>query len=237
MNKILSSLRQELRSIADEKLRLSAQRFFKEKIKSYGTKTADISKLAKKTFKKMTSQQKEDVFALCEKLWQSGYLEESFIACDWTYAVRKQYQTQDLDLFEEWIEKYIKNWASCDTFCNHSVGALISDFPQEIRRLKIWAKSKNLWLRRAAAVSLIVPVRQGFFLKDAFALADILLKDHEDLVQKGYGWLLKVASQKHQLEVFDYVMKNKKAMPRTALRYAIEKMPSELKKQAMLKDW
>ena len=237
MNKILSSLRQELRSIADEKLRLSAQRFFKEKIKSYGTKTADISKLAKKTFKKMPSQQKEDVFALCEKLWQSGYLEESFIACDWTYAVRKQYQTQDLNLFEEWIEKYIKNWASCDTFCNHSVSALISDFPQEILRLKIWAKSKNLWLRRAAAVSLIVPVRQGLFLKDAFALADILLKDPEDLVQKGYGWLLKVASQKHQLEVFDYVMKNKKAMPRTALRYAIEKMPSELKKQAMLKDW
>jgi len=53
------------------------------------------------------------------------------------------------------------------------------------------------------------------------------------LVQKGYGWLLKVASQAHQKEVFDWVMKNKKEMPRTALRYAIEKMPQDLRRNAM----
>ena len=54
-----------------------------------------------------------------------------------------------------------------------------------------------------------------------------------NLVQKGYGWLLKVASHLHQKEVFDYVMKNKKKMPRTSLRYAIEKMPQSLRQEAM----
>jgi 3-methyladenine DNA glycosylase AlkD len=53
------------------------------------------------------------------------------------------------------------------------------------------------------------------------------------LVQKGYGWMLKVASQSHQQEIFDFVMKNKSSMPRTALRYAIEKMPTDLKELAM----
>lgn len=53
------------------------------------------------------------------------------------------------------------------------------------------------------------------------------------MVQKGYGWLLKVASQTHEKEVFDYVMTNKSNMPRTALRYAIEKMPKSLKEKAM----
>jgi 3-methyladenine DNA glycosylase AlkD len=53
------------------------------------------------------------------------------------------------------------------------------------------------------------------------------------MVQKGYGWALKVASEKHQEEVFAFVMKNKKNMPRTALRYAIEKMPPVRKKEAM----
>ena len=55
------------------------------------------------------------------------------------------------------------------------------------------------------------------------------------MVQKGYGWMLKVASQAHLQEVFDYVMKHKAVMPRTALRYAIEKMPPELKSEAMKK--
>ena len=71
------------------------------------------------------------------------------------------------------------------------------------------------------------------FLNDIFEIADILHSDSDDMVRKGYGWMLKAASQAHQKEVFDYVMKRKATMPRTSLRYAIEKMPQELKKLAM----
>jgi 3-methyladenine DNA glycosylase AlkD len=67
------------------------------------------------------------------------------------------------------------------------------------------------------------------------AIANILLLDRDDLVQKGYGWMLKEASRKNQKEVFDYIIKHKKTMSRTALRYAIEKMPEELKREAMAK--
>jgi 3-methyladenine DNA glycosylase AlkD len=84
-------------------------------------------------------------------------------------------------------------------------------------------------------VTLILPARKGKFLNDAFAISGILLHDEDDLVQKGYGWLLKEASRLHQKEVFDYVMKNKTTMPRTALRYAIEKMPQDLRRKAMEK--
>lgn len=97
----------------------------------------------------------------------------------------------------------------------------------------VWGRSQNRWKRRASAVSLIIPARKGKFLKEIFALADILLLDGDDLVQKGYGWMLKAASEAHQKEVFDYVISNKTTMPRTALRYAIEKMPKELKDEAM----
>ena len=90
-------------------------------------------------------------------------------------------------------------------------------------------------MRRASAVSLIVPAKNGKFLKDVFQIADILLLDKDDMVQKGYGWMLKVASQAHQQEVYEYVLAHKTTMPRTALRYAIEKMPKELKKKAMEK--
>jgi len=82
---------------------------------------------------------------------------------------------------------------------------------------------------------LIIPARKGLFLDDVFEIADTLLLDTDDMVQKGYGWMLKVASNMHEKEVFDYVMKHKANMPRTALRYAIEKMPKELKAEAMKK--
>lgn len=233
---IISQIRQELKQNADEKTKTSGQRFFKETIKLYGVKTALVSQLGKKFLKEIKDQDKSKIFSLCEQLWQSGYLEETFIACHWSYALREKYETPDFKIFEDWIKKYINNWASCDTFCNHTVGSFVESYPKYLPQLLVWTKSKNRWLRRAAAVSLIVPAKRGLFLPEVFQIADSLLTDSDDMVQKGYGWMLKVASQAHQKEVFDYVMKNKNNMPRTALRYAIEKMPPELKTKAMAKE-
>ena len=75
--------------------------------------------------------------------------------------------------------------------------------------------------------------KEGEVLQDVFEISDILLEDKDDLVQKGYGWMLKEASKSHQDEVYSYVMRNKGSMPRTALRYAIEKMPEGLRRSAM----
>ena len=108
-------------------------------------------------------------------------------------------------------------------------------YPDLISGLKKWAKSENRLVKRGSSVSLIVPARRGQFLEDIFEIADILHSDKDDMVQKGYGWMLKAASQAHEKEVFEYVIRKKKTMPRTALRYAIEKMPSELKVIAMAK--
>jgi 3-methyladenine DNA glycosylase AlkD len=116
------------------------------------------------------------------------------------------------------------------------MGDFLDKYPEYIEDLKLWTKSPNRWMRRAAAVSLIIPAKKGMFLKDIIHLADLLLPDQDDMVQKGYGWLLKEASRKHQKEIFDYVMLHRKYMPRTALRYAIELMPKELKSDAMRKD-
>jgi 3-methyladenine DNA glycosylase AlkD len=117
----------------------------------------------------------------------------------------------------------------------NAVGDFIEKYPAYVEELKRWTRSQNRWMRRAAAVSLIVPAKRGKFLADVLEIADLLLTDTDDMVQKGYGWLLKEAGRKHQQEVFFYVMRNKKSMPRTALRYAIELMMKEIKAEAMKK--
>jgi len=235
MNNIIRRIREELAAKADEDIRKGGERFFKERIKLYGIKTADVSKVGKEYFKEIKKQSKAEIFLLCEELWKSGYMEEGFIACTWSYALRKQYEPKDFLIFERWVKEYVSNWAACDTLCNHSVGAFLEMYPEYLSKLKEWAKSPNRWVRRASAVSLIVPAKNGKFPKDIFQIADILLLDKDDMVQKGYGWMLKVASQAHEKEVFEYVFAHKASMPRTALRYAVEKMPKKLKKKAMEK--
>jgi 3-methyladenine DNA glycosylase AlkD len=233
MNAITKKIRQELKQNSDPRTKASGQNFFKEKVKVYGVKTALVTKITKAHDKEILAMDKKEVFALCEELWQSGYMEESFVACHFSYLLRKNYEPADFKVFEKWVNNYVSNWASCDTLCNHTIGSFVEMYPKYLENLKKWARSENRWMKRASAVTLIIPARHGKFLKDIFEIADILLLDKDDLVQKGYGWMLKAASEAHQKEVFEYVMKNKDKMPRTALRYAIEKMPEALRKKAM----
>ena len=233
MKNIIDDIRQELVRNIDEKTQTTSQNYFKEEIKYYGVKTDIVGKISKEYFKLIEPKSKAYIFDLCDKLWQSGYIEESFIACNWSYYIHKHYEPEDFKIFEKWINNYVKNWASCDTLCNHSIGEFIEMYPEYLSKLKEFAKSENRWMRRASAVTLIIPARKGLFLNDILEIADILLFDKDDLVQKGYGWLLKATSQSNQKQVFDFVIKRKANMPRTALRYSIEKMPKELKTIAM----
>ena len=236
MNNILAQIRQELKANTDEKTQKSFQRFFKEQVKYYGVKTETIGKIAKKYWNQVKTLDKQAIFRLCEELYRSDYTEEAFIVSFWLPNYIEHLEPSDLATFKMWIERYINNWAKCDGFCNHTIGDLIQKHPETIKEVKSWAKSENRWLKRAAAVSLIVPAKKGDFLQEAFEICDLLLGDEDDMVQKGYGWLLKEESRKHQKEVYDYVVKSKKTMSRTALRYAIELMPKELKAEAMKKD-
>jgi 3-methyladenine DNA glycosylase AlkD len=233
METLVEKISSELEQLSDEKTRLSSRRFFKEEIKLHGVKTPAAQTIGREHFRSLKNLSKDQIFGLCEALFQTGYFEEAIIACNWSYAMRKHFKPCDFLIFKRWIDEYITNWATCDTFCNHTMGSFIEMYPSFTHHLKQFAKSDNRWMRRAAAVSLIVPGRKGLFLQDILDIADLLLVDTDDMVRKGYGWMLKVAAEKHQQVILNFVVARKKEMPRTSLRYAIEKMPAELKEIAM----
>ncbi len=233
MSPLIEQIRADLKANSDPKTVETTHRFFKEEIRVYGVKAAAVGKIAKTHWKQAKTLSKEELFGLCEELYQSGYMEEASVASIWLPNYIDHLAAKDVHAFKRWIETYVSNWAECDTFCNHTVGDLIQKCPEVVPEVKSWAKSGNRWLKRASAVSFIVPAKRGLFMSDAFEIADVLLLDGDDLVQKGYGWLLKEESRVHQKEVFDYVVKNRLVMPRTALRYAVELMPKELKAEAM----
>lgn len=233
---IIQKIREELKNNIDPEYKENIKRFFKEEITCYGVRTPGVRKISAKYFSMFKHKSKEDIYGLCQQLLESGMMEERGIAFDWSFQLKNTYSSSDFRVFESWLKKYVTNWGACDHLCGHPLGIFIFMYPEFIPKIKDWTASKNRWLRRASAVSMIYSVRKRKYLEDVFEIADLLLRDKDDMVQKGYGWLLKEASNVYPREVFRYVMERKSEMPRTALRYAIEKMPPEWKRKAMAKD-
>lgn len=218
---------------ASEKVRQKTQYYFKEDVNTYGVRAAKIHEIGKQIYTQLKDLPTATLFQLATELWQTKVLEHGIIAGDWAYYTRRRFQPSDFEIFSSWILNYIDNWATCDGFCTRALGYFLLQYPEYLSELNQWTKSDRLWMRRAAAVSLIPAARKDQYLDQALRLADLLLHDEEDLVQKGYGWMLKAYSKPQPQVIFDFVLARKDHMPRTALRYAIEKLPEPWRKMAM----
>lgn len=234
---IVKKVRDEIARQSTPENMMNMQRWFKEKLENpIGLKGPVFKKISNQFFKEIKDEPKKQILEYCEEFLASEISIERGVAFMWVDNISDQLTKADFPRLETWLKKYVCHWGACDTLCCGALGKLVAKYPELYPKVKKWTPSNNRWLRRGAAVSMIPSVRNGKGLKEAFAIADILLTDNDDMVQKGYGWMLKVAGDSFRDEVFKYVIKNKKEMPRTALRYAIEKMPANLKKEAMKKE-
>ena len=232
---LLTTIQRELTAEVDEAYRIGSMNFFKEKIRPRGVRSGMVRQIGRRSYREIKNLPRTEFYRQCEQLLKTGWMEETAIAFQWTYARRRTFTDKDFALFERWLKAYVSNWAHCDDFCTHVIVYLLEKYPEIIPKTGRWASSKKRWLRRAAAVSLIYPVRRKKHLDRVFTVADSLLTDRDDLVQKGYGWMLKEASNQFPKEVLAFIMKRKQRMPRTALRYAIEKYPVAIRKKALLR--
>lgn len=214
--------------------RRNFQRFHKEILKEpVGLSTAVLRRISNQQFKELRGLPAADILAIGNSLLASRERYMRFFAFDWAEKLKGQYVRSDFKRFHGWLADYVDSWASCDHLCGGPLGHLIYQYPDLAAKTSSWTRSSNRWFRRAAAVCLIVPAKNGRLLDRIFAVADRLLDDDDDLVQKGCGWMLKEAASRSQRKVFRYVMDNRAMMARTTLRYAIEKMPTSLRRRAM----
>lgn len=133
------------------------------------------------------------------------------------------------ELFDLYIRRHdrVNNWDLVDLGALYVVGIYLLGKPRDI--LYKLARSRNVWERRTSIVSTGQLIRNGE-VNDTFKIAELLLKDKHDLVHKGTGWMLRTAGGVDQKRLLEFLDKHAATMPRTALRYAIEKL--EPKKRA-----
>lgn len=181
-------------------------------------------------FKRIEDKNIENVLALCEQLLEKRKWALGVVAYDWAFRMKKQYSEETFYVFENWLKMYVSGWGDCDDFCTHAFGELLKQHNSLIDRVLMWTEHPDFWVRRAAAVILIVPIKKGVLReKVPYAIADKLMKDEHYLVLKGYGWMLKVLSIYESEDVYSYLLRNKAHMPRISLRYAIEKLDKDKK--------
>ena len=156
-----------------------------------------------------------------KKLMQSPINEERLLAL---FILVKRYQTQPLTTYQFYLKniKHINNWNLVDASAHLIIGAqLLNDDKSTLLNL---ARSKVLWERRIAIIATWYFIRHHEF-NTTLKIAKILLKDEHDLIHKAVGWMLREMGKRDQSILLDFLDGNQHKMPRTMLRYAIEKLP------------
>ena len=119
---------------------------------------------------------------------------------------------------------YVNNWDLVDSSAHKILGEWLVDKPREV--LYEMAESESLWERRISIISTFAFTNRGD-LTDALALAKALIEDGHDLIHKASGWVLREVGKKDQSALETFLLEHYQKMPRTMLRYAIERLPEE----------
>ena len=196
--------------------------------------TGDIRKLSAKLFRSAEDKSKNSIFLICGELLEQHEWALGVIAFDFAHRMKDRYDENTFDIFESWLEKYVRGWGECDDLCVHALGELVRQKPELVSRMVAWTGREKFWMRRASAVGLLVSIRRNDYKEiNPLQISDLLMRDEHYLVLKGYGWMLKEFASKEPEHVFNYLMKNKTVMPRIAFRYAMQTMDTDKKRILM----
>jgi 3-methyladenine DNA glycosylase AlkD len=229
----VEAIRSELRSLADPEKAEFLPRFFKTGPGEYGEGDRFLGVMVpniRKVVKAHREASRQDI----SKLLLSVYHEERLAAL---LILVEQYRRGDeriqKSIFNFYLANtaHINNWDLVDLTAHHIVGAYLAARDRSI--LKKLALSRMLWERRIAILSTFCFIRMGES-EDALRISELLLHDSHDLIHKAVGWMLREAGNRCSLaEECKFLDKYAAVMPRTMLRYAIERFPPDLKSHYM----
>jgi 3-methyladenine DNA glycosylase AlkD len=225
----LATLRKDLRSAANSDHAKIALSFFKTAPGQYGEgdRFLGIRVPVLRTFvRKHETLSLQDIESLLDSPWH----EERIVAL--LILVRRYERGEEADrdaIYDLYLRKTarINNWDLVDCSAPQIVGAHLRDRDRAV--LYSLAKSSSLWERRIAILATFHYIRGGDF-RDALAIAALLLDDRHDLIHKAAGWMLREIGNRDRAVEEKFLRKHSARMPRTMLRYAIEKFPATLRR-------
>ena len=233
MTQINKTITQELQSLSNAEKREIFPKFFKAGKGQYGegdrflgVTVPNIRTIAKR-HKEISL---EEIRELLESEWHEVRLCSLIIMVE---TSKKKDETLRQKLFDLYLSQtnHINNWDLVDLSCHHIVGEYLLDKSRDI--LYQLAQNRLLWDNRIAIVSTYAFIRKGQ-LEDTYALSELMMHHPHDLMHKAIGWMLRETGKRDSDRLYDYIMSHRADMPRTMLRYAIEKF-SPIERSILMK--
>ncbi len=222
---IVEEIIAELRRRADPEKAEASRRFFKEPIDALGFSAPQLREMARE-FQPRLKGDMCLALQVAGELISSGNVDVSSLGICLVERMRRRIEPGHFYVFDSWVDN-LNNWANTDGLCCNFIAETIKKDPGLADRLLGWTESEKRWRRRAAAVSLVPIARRGKMLGLAFDVAERLMTDGDEMVQKGVGWLLKEASKEHPEDVRRFLLEWREEAPALILRYASEKLPKD----------
>jgi 3-methyladenine DNA glycosylase AlkD len=224
-----------LAAMADVEKARQVQKYFKETVRSFGIAAPQVRALAGELHEATRRDWSVvEAISLCNRLLPRPELEAKSVAALILLRYHKEFPPA---LFQEiygWLQaNYLDNWASVDTFCPQALGVLLERYPELGVGIEKWAKHPNRWVRRASIVAFLKLVKKEEYLGAAYVMTTRHFKSNDDLVQKAAGWLLREAGKGDMGRLEKFLLTHGPVMPRTTLRYAIERFPEKRRRQLL----
>lgn len=237
MNSLAQTIVSELKALADPKRQEFEKKYFKNTINNFGVSLPKIDKLERSLCAPLAkSWSVDDAVSFSQSLLEMRIHEVTLFALTFLERFASRMGESELIRFEDWLARDLcDNWAAVDNLCPHVVGTILANHSELLPRVANWATSENRWLRRGSAVSFILLARKGTYLDSVYNIAEVLINDKsDDLVQKGNGWMLREAGTTDPDRLEEFLLLHGPAIPRTTLRYAIEKFPKEKRAELLV---
>jgi len=233
---IVRDIRRKLQQLGSKDKARVLQRFFKTGPGEYGEGDVFIGVRVPDLRKLVKEYQDITIKEVMQLLRSSIHEERLFALLILVSKYSKGNETVKKRIYELYLQntKFINSWDLVDGSAQHIVGAFLMDKSKEpIYRL---AKSNSLWERRIAILSTFHFIKHDNY-SETLKISKILLTDEQDLIHKAVGWMLREIGKRHISTEEIFLKKYYKRMPRTMLRYAIEKFPESKRKKCLRGDF
>lgn len=230
MSSLATIIKKEMRSLADPKRAEVSKWYFKTGPGEYGESDIFIG-LSAPQMRALSKKYRESGFSDVLTLLRSRIHEERMMALlIWTMQFPKADPIRQKKIFTTYLKhrRYVNNWDLVDLSAPILVGSYL--FDRDKKRLIRLSKSKRLWDRRIAILSTLLFIRNGVY-RPTMDIAEILMYDDEDLIHKAVGWMLREVGKRDRVMSEKFLKQHYKKMPRTMLRYAIERFPPAKRKK------
>ena len=221
-------MRRAIASLARPAGDFDSRRYFRggDALRFFNVGTPKVRALARRIVAEHRDWTVDDGLVFAATLMPDPVLEVKGLAVEVMARYRAAFRPEFLAVWKGWLAAdHAANWATTDAICGSLIGPLLVMHPELAPQMRAWSRHPNLWVRRASAVALLPSIRRGLTLDLAYDIAERLHPDPADLIHKAVGWMLRDAGRIDAVRLERYLRDHGPAIPRTTVRYAIERFP------------